>query len=540
MKTTDNVSDELREIEKEIDNYYKSNPLLKLPFATAAWSFLAFAELKILMDQFSQPTSQEQETMGNNFVNELKQPMSWLLSACKPGGKIPFIYDHKVFQASRALFRLSKKYQWFEAAYTFASHGWVELELQGSTIQPTEEFFIDIEYEAYGRLIKAHQSDEAVFSVNFDNLPMDAIVQSLRIDGDRFRCKLNPKMVSDTITAMKPLSDEMFRLPSEWCFSRYSLGDFRKVFETISAMVFIHSTARKIVMNQEGIGWSYLDSIYVLTYDELLRRVIRYSGVPEAEVRSIFDDLTYGNRGILNLDIALQPLIKLNSETYAIMPQLWFLLSPERNFTVLLNRLKDEQRIYSKLVDEKEALMRQRFDSGLSDKGFRFVSGSVVNLPDVDLAIINDSEKACLLLELKWFIDPAEIREVVEKSEEIEKGICQSLKFKRAFEDNHRQLLEKLDIDSSYRLEGVVVSENWIGYANVQSPEVPVIQADHLIAKLKATEGLQSTIDWLKDRKYLPKEGEHFKVRRTTGTIGNWSVKWYGIQPLIEDAFFPL
>ena len=122
-KTTDNVSDELREVEKEIDNYYKSNPLLKLPFATAAWYFLAFAELKILMDQFSQPTSQEQETMGNNFVNELKQPMSWLLSACKPGGKIPFIYDHKVFQASRALFRLSKKYQWFEAAYTFAVTG---------------------------------------------------------------------------------------------------------------------------------------------------------------------------------------------------------------------------------------------------------------------------------------------------------------------------------------------------------------------------------------------------------------------------------
>ena len=44
MKTTDNVSDELREVEKEIDNYYKSNPLLKLPFATAAWSLLASGE----------------------------------------------------------------------------------------------------------------------------------------------------------------------------------------------------------------------------------------------------------------------------------------------------------------------------------------------------------------------------------------------------------------------------------------------------------------------------------------------------------------
>ena len=100
--------------------------------------------------------------------------------------------------------------------------------------------------------------------------------------------------------------------------------------------------------------------------------------------------------------------------------------------------------------------------------------------------------------------------------------------------------MEKLKIDSSYGFEGVVVSENWIGEAKVQSPEVPVIQADHLIAKLKATKSLESTIEWLKARKYLPKEGEHFKMRGITATIGNWSMKWYGLQPLISGEFFPL
>ena len=37
MKTTDNVSDELREVEKEIDNYYKSNPLLNV-LPTVFWT----------------------------------------------------------------------------------------------------------------------------------------------------------------------------------------------------------------------------------------------------------------------------------------------------------------------------------------------------------------------------------------------------------------------------------------------------------------------------------------------------------------------
>ena len=185
--------------------------------------------------------------------------------------------------------------------------------------------------------------------------------------------------------------------------------------------------------------------------------------------------------------------------------------------------------------------MRQRITTNLSDKSIRFVSGSVTNLPDVDLAIINDSEKACLLLELKWFIAPTVARERIEKSEEIKKGISQVQNLKQAFADNHRPLLDKLNIDSSYRIEGIVVSQNWIGYANVQSPEVPVIRAEHLIAKINSTESLQSTMEWLKDRHYLPKAGEHFKlVEGDPITIGNWTLKLHAIELPSRERFFPL
>ena len=44
MKNRDKLTPELRQAEKEIDNYYKFNPLVSLPFATAAWSFLFFVE----------------------------------------------------------------------------------------------------------------------------------------------------------------------------------------------------------------------------------------------------------------------------------------------------------------------------------------------------------------------------------------------------------------------------------------------------------------------------------------------------------------
>ncbi len=481
--------------------------------------------------------------ISDNTVNQLNHPLRWLYRECGQHGRIPDSFNRSFYDASHRLFEVAQEYTTFVLAFTYAYRGWIELELQNSTIQPKGDLFADIEYNAYDVLMKSRLDQEAFLSVNFNDLPMNEIWHSIRITGERFSCKLNPKIVADTVTARKPQLDAMFSLPSEWQFSRYTLGEFRRVFEVIAAVADIYAFAHAVAASQGCLHRGYSDSIFTPTCGELLRRVARYSGVSEPIIRSIFDDLSYGNRNISDPDPALQPLIKLNSEVYAIMPYLWASCSAERNLTVLLNKLPSEKGIYAKLKSEKEVLMRRRFTTGLSAKDSRFVHGSVPgvsDLPDVDLAIIKDSEKACLLLELKWFIEPAEVRETIQKSEEIEKGISQLLKLKCAFADNCAPLLEKLKVDSSYRLDGVVVSANSIGHAKVQSSEIPVIQADHLIAKLKDAESLESVVEWLTARKYLPKEGTHFQVHKSTSTISNWHLEWYEIEPLISDPFFPL
>jgi hypothetical protein len=45
----DPLSPQLRSVEREIDNYYKQNPLIKCPFAVGAWHFMAFCEDMIVM-----------------------------------------------------------------------------------------------------------------------------------------------------------------------------------------------------------------------------------------------------------------------------------------------------------------------------------------------------------------------------------------------------------------------------------------------------------------------------------------------------------
>lgn len=541
MTTTDKVARELRHIEKQIDLLYKSNPLVNLPFATAAWHLLVTAEDEMLIQQRANRNRPDQiQLLSTEFATNLEYSMFWLYSTCNRSGQISPAYDNDLSEASIDLLKLGKKYASVVFAFTCASRGVFKLKLQGSTIQPEGNFFANLQYMAYNYLIDCYHAQRPLSLSNHEDYPTDGITHSLRIDGNRFRYKLNPRIVSDMVAFHKPTFDSMFTLPEKWHFSSYSLGEFRRVFEVICAIAHIHITARHIAISNNVDRLGDADSIYIENCDDLLRRVINYSRVSESVVRHILDDLAYGNERVEKPEPRLQPLIKLTPDSYAIVPHLWICMSAENSVTTLLNKHTSDRKAYLDYSKTKEEMMRDRIINRLTGKGLRTVYKGVPGLPDIDLAIISDVEKTALLLELKWFIAPVIARELTEKSKEIKKGISQVLKLRHAFANNSEPLLNKLEIDSSYRLEGAVVSENWIGDARVQSGEIPVIQSDHLIEKLCAENSLESAIEWLKARKYLPTEGEHFRVAEDTITIDNWTLNAPVVDIITRKAFLPL
>ena len=122
----DRLTPELQKARKEVDRYYKSNPLMNLPFETAAWSLLTFAEDRTLKELSSAPTAQDREMIVDLLVNDLKYPMQWLYRHCK-GDQDKADQDKadrdKVDRASRDLLRLGKKYQSFVSAFRYAKQG---------------------------------------------------------------------------------------------------------------------------------------------------------------------------------------------------------------------------------------------------------------------------------------------------------------------------------------------------------------------------------------------------------------------------------
>lgn len=251
-------------------------------------------------------------------------------------------------------------------------------------------------------------------------------------------------------------------------------------------------------------------------------------------------DLTYGSAQIDRPDPALQPLIRLNERQYALMPNLLLNSSMERNFTVLLNRFPSGRAAYSAIVEEKEAVMRERMIDAVQIPGIRHFYGKipgVADLPDIDLALLDDSEKMCVLLELKWFIEPAEPREVIEKSEEIAKGITQLLKLSNALGQDAQPFLETLRVDANYEFAFAVVSENSVGLSFAQDPRIPVVRREHLLRKLNSLRSLKGVCTWLSGREYLPVEGRDYAIVEEIWTIGRWGIRWYGLKPLIDSEY---
>jgi hypothetical protein len=207
-----------------------------------------------------------------------------------------------------------------------------------------------------------------------------------------------------------------------------------------------------------------------------------------------------------------------------------------------MNRLPAEKAIYLRLVTQKEKIMRERIVESIKSQRWQSWHGPAKGkLPDVDLALIDSRNRACLLIELKWFIDPAEPRELMEKTKEINKGISQVLALKQALNRGDAALFDRVGITPAYSIGVAVVSANWIGYSDAQHGDVPVIREHHLVNKLTTTSNLAEVLDWLSQRKYLPQEGVHYELVKSDSRVGAWTLEWYSLRALIdEDKFLPL
>ena len=243
MTASDRVAPDIREVERQIDVFYRLNPLFKLRFSEAAWYFLAHSEEVQLKEhiQHSEFGLQRQACVGDEIVNNTKWPLRWLRRDCLPGRRIPASLPAESYNYAWQLYDLAAEYSDFENAFTYASMGCIELDLDGHMLVPTSSSLrADTRYEAYDRLVKPVHARIGGDILAF----LSQIDQAVQVSRDKFTYPLSPKIVGYGMEVVGALYPNSFLLPSDWCFPRYSIAEFDQVALAIQTLALIHFRSR--------------------------------------------------------------------------------------------------------------------------------------------------------------------------------------------------------------------------------------------------------------------------------------------------------
>lgn len=534
-----------------------SSALLEAGCSQAMWTILSVVEDLHLKNRAIKPLSDEElPIFVDNLMNSATHPLRSCLRHGAGGmdgrGKDKPVEKSLIerhYQDASDWLRDADGYRIFCAIFPLWHRGKVELSVEGKRLRapglPTQE----PEYEAYNRLVhKDALRGDAVVDLS---VLQDLIAPHIRVAKKSFELYYEPRLAKALQDHTRHHNQNRYALPDDWRFGAFTIGDFKSIFHTVQGLLQGWFLARLAVAANGLPEMGYISAVWTPRKEELGRRLQRYTGLSPQTIDAVLSYLTFGAHGIRDPDIAIQPLVELAGGFYALSPFIWLHADAERNLCVLLNQLPEFRVTYAGLTHQKEELLRQSLIRELAGLGFDFRYGFLDDT-DVDLAIIDHESKNCLCVELKWFIEPAEVREIEQRSAELRKGVTQAKRISDAHSaaqaneaagvshPTHTRLHSLLRISGQYDLLAVVGSHSWIGFSDVQDPLVPIIKVWQIVLHLREGRSLARTLAWLRQRNYLPIQDEHFLVGSTQIHCGEWEANWYGIGPVNSSTQPPI
>jgi hypothetical protein len=528
------IQKEIEAAEAEIDSAFASNELAALPFAQSVWTLLSVAEDMHFKNMAHSPLSAQE---GPIFIDGLLNSLTYPLRICYERAErrlasFQRLLVNEHYSWAVAWLHAAEDYAQFCSIFPLYHAGQLSLNIDGFEIIPGDQQRKDLRYEVYDRFVARRDPEK---EMDLDATPiMGELRASLNISGSIFSVDFSRRLMDCLYGAYGEALEGRHSLPDSWKFSRFTLLQFRAVFTCLQLMAHAWFVARYLVVSQGTPAMAFPSAVWTPKSSLLVCLIARHTKLTKAIVAQILGYLTFGGAGVRNPDIAIQPIIDLKNGQLAISPFVLTHVNAERNLCVLLNQIPVEKKLYSALVHQKEEEIRTETICSLRGLDLDFKFGQITGT-DIDLAIIDRVRKKCLCVEIKWFIEPAEIREVLARSEEIARGVAQALKINTAFAASDQRLLNLLEIDASYEFLAMVGSVNFIGRHGQQHTDVPVTKIWHLVAEIRRSGGLTEVFEWLRNRQYLPEETE-FRILEIPIECGPWRSSWYGIAYALTDG----
>jgi hypothetical protein len=285
----------------------------------------------------------------------------------------------------------------------------------------------------------------------------------------------------------------------------------------------------RIGKNLPGFGVGNL--CMILKREAFIQDISALSGLSADRTDSITEALTYGN-GLDNPDPALQPIFSPTDHLLLIPPIFASSVSITRNLLSLHSRVSpdsfnNQSNLFEKLMTER--LLQQ------APTGFIYKCGARVpnTKLEVDLIMADTHSKVLLIGELKWFNNPGDIREVIDKRKGIQKGVSQIYDRLRIIKEKKIEILRdilgiKISDEKIYEwdVHGVLVLEGYFDVPEHQHPQIAIIPSEIFLIGLQKLANLGSLFSWLIEKSWYPVQGVHYEKGIGEVKLDRYTFSW--------------
>lgn len=353
----------------------------------------------------------------------------------------------------------------------------------------------------------------AVDSVGYWSPTVHEIVGTARLKKGRIRYQVITKLASKLFDGFNV---EPAYPSSDWVFPWAGMEHAQSYFAALHAICTYHLLSIHFGASRQGLEGIGVDQICLRTETVRLNRdIVRISGIPKGIAESITDALTLGNQTDTP-DPALQPLVPIGDDRLAVPA--FIILSSDWS----RNMLSLHARLSPKSFDANSAGFERQMTKAIEEElpsRFSYRSNFIIPTQDgteeVDLILVDEVARSVLLTELRWMLQPGDVREVLNRKKVVAEKVAQCRRKVQGARSAIQQVVRTLGLSqaSDWTIEGLVVIEGFGGTPSEQPKEVPVVPRDIFIRLLEVAPNLDHAHAVLCSPLWLPREGTDYVER---------------------------
>ncbi|MBX3564929.1 MAG: hypothetical protein KF730_10180 [Sphingomonas sp.] len=342
------------------------------------------------------------------------------------------------------------------------------------------------------------------------------IVGRVKRKGDRLRYQV---ITRDARDLFETFHNGLVFATEDWPFPWGSVADTARYVAALQTLALYHLVSVHFGAQRHRLKGVGCDQICLAIERKALNaELARIANLPLDFVEGLNRSLVLGE-ATHHPDPALQPLIEIGDDMLAVPWSLVLSSNWPRNLLSLHARIA-----------------ASGFDAASSAFERRMVDASVIRIPtrfphrthfyindeEIDLVLVDPASHQILLCELRWMLQPGDVREVHRRSIALREKVAQTSRKIAFARQNSGMLLKKLGLDDDdWRIDGLVLVEGFGGTASPEPKQVPIVPSDVFFTGLASGLSLEKLHALFTTERWLPRSGTDYnaidEVREISG-----------------------